>query len=132
MGAQTDPFIPNWLLVSYTSRLEEVDTDDYSLLGDSLNTTVTVVATLQNSVVSYSTLTLTYLFIVGIAAQLAGIWGFWTIQKRFKLSTKVMFDAVMVGILLLDGWGMIGSKYTLPPTRKIFLHPTPLVLLCVS
>lgn len=80
----------------------------YFLLGDSLNTTVTVVATLQNTVVAYNTLTLTYLLIVGIAAQFVGIFGFWTIQKRFKLSTKVMFDAVMVGILLLDGWGMIG------------------------
>jgi len=69
---------------------------------------VTVIATLQNTVVEYNTLTLTYLLIVGIAAQLVGIWGFWTIQKRFKLSTKVMFDAVMVAIVLLDGWGMIG------------------------
>jgi MFS-type transporter involved in bile tolerance (Atg22 family) len=51
---------------------------------------------------------LTYLYIVGIAAQLAGIWLFWTIQKRFKLSTKVMFDVIMIGIILLDGWGMIG------------------------
>ena len=69
---------------------------------------MTVIATLQNTVVEYNTLTLTYLLIVGIAAQLVGIWGFWTIQKRFKLSTKVMFDAVMVAIVLLDGWGMIG------------------------
>jgi hypothetical protein len=104
----------------------------YFLLGDSLNTTVTVIATLQNTVVLFSTLTLTYLLIVGIAAQLAGIWAFWTIQKRklsrvtsavtsvfmaqtndspgFGLSTKVMFNAVMVGIILLDGWGMIGER----------------------
>lgn len=41
----------------------------YFLLGDSLNTTVTVIATLQNSVVEYNTLQLTYLLIVGIAAQ---------------------------------------------------------------
>ncbi|KIW75257.1 hypothetical protein Z517_12031 [Fonsecaea pedrosoi CBS 271.37] len=80
----------------------------YFLLGDSLNTTVTVIATLQNSVVSYNTLTLTYLLIVGIAAQGAGILAYWLIQKRFGLSTKTMFDAVMIGILLLDGWGMIG------------------------
>lgn len=91
----------------------------YFLLGDSLNTTVTVIATLQNSVVSYNTLTLNYLLIVGIAAQLVGIWGFWTIQKRFKLSTKVMFNAVMVGILLLDGWGMIGIW-----TQKFGFHNT--------
>jgi MFS-type transporter involved in bile tolerance (Atg22 family) len=69
---------------------------------------VTVIATLQNTLVSYNSLTLTYILIVGIAAQLAGIFSFWTIQKRFGLSTKVMFDAVMLGIILLDGWGMIG------------------------
>lgn len=34
-----------------------------------LNTTVTVISTLQNSIVAYSTLQLTYLLIVGIAAQ---------------------------------------------------------------
>lgn len=69
---------------------------------------MTVIATLQNEVVAYNSLTLTYLFIVGIAAQLAGIWIFWSVQKYFKLSTKTMFDAVMLGIILLDGWGMIG------------------------
>lgn len=79
------------------------------MLSDALNTTVTVVATLQNSVVAYDALTLNYLLIVGIAAQLIGIGGFWLVQKHFKLSTKVMFDAVMLGIVLLDGWGMIGT-----------------------
>jgi hypothetical protein len=43
----------------------------YFLLGDSLNTTVTVIATLQNSIVAYNTLQLTYLLIVGIAAQVS-------------------------------------------------------------
>lgn len=81
----------------------------YFLLGDSLNTTVTVIATLQNQVVSYDTLTLTYLLIVGIVAQAIGIGAFWLIQKRFHLSAKTMFNAVMVSIILLDGWGMIGN-----------------------
>jgi len=80
----------------------------YFLLGDSLNTTVTVIATLQNSVVSYNTLELTYLLLVGIAAQAVGIYSFWTIQRRYNLSTKTMFTAVAIGIILLDGWGMIG------------------------
>jgi len=80
----------------------------YFLLGDSLNTTVTVVATLQNTVVEYNTLTLTYLLLVGIAAQAVGIYSFWWIQQRYRLSTKTMFNAVIVGIILLDGWGMIG------------------------
>lgn len=38
-----------------------------------MNTTVTVISTLQNSVVSYNTLELTYLLIVGIAAQVSRI-----------------------------------------------------------
>ncbi|KAI6795029.1 hypothetical protein KC361_g5279 [Hortaea werneckii] len=80
----------------------------YFLLGDSLNTTVTVIATLQNEVVAYNTLQLTYLLIVGIAAQAVGIWCFWHVQKRYRLSTKTMFNAVAVGIIVLDGWGMIG------------------------
>ncbi|KAI9828942.1 MAG: hypothetical protein M1819_006441 [Sarea resinae] len=80
----------------------------YFLLGDSLNTTVTVIGTLQNSIVSYNTLQLNYLLLVGIAAQAVGIYSFWFIQQRYSLSTKTMFNAVAVGIILLDGWGMIG------------------------
>ncbi|KAH8424630.1 MFS transporter [Aspergillus melleus] len=80
----------------------------YFLLGDSLNTTVTVISTLQNSVSSYNTLNLTYLLIVGIAAQAVGIYSFWYCQKRFQLSTKTMFNAIAMAIILLDGWGMIG------------------------
>lgn len=45
----------------------------YFFMGDALNTTVTVIGTLQNSVVSYSTLDLTLLLIVGIFAQAVGI-----------------------------------------------------------
>lgn len=69
---------------------------------------MTVIATLQNAVVAYDSLKLTYLLIVGIAAQLVGIYSFWFIQKKFGLSTKVMFDGVMIGIIVLDGWGLIG------------------------
>ncbi|KAI0433247.1 autophagy-related protein 22-like protein [Xylaria sp. FL1042] len=81
----------------------------YFLLGDSLNTTVTVIATLQNEVVSYDTLTLTYLFIVGIVAQGVGIAVYWWLQKRYNISAKMMFNFVMAAIVLLDGWGMIGN-----------------------
>lgn len=80
----------------------------YFLLGDSLNTTVTVIGTLQNAVVSYNTLTLTYLFIEGIAAQAIGIYAFWWVQQRWQLGTKTMFNTIAVGIILLDAWGMIG------------------------
>lgn len=98
----------------------------YFLLGDSLNTTVTVIATLQNSIVAYNTLQLTYLLIVGIAAQVslsklsltklaadrqfqaAGIYAFWFVQRRYNLDTKTMFNTIAMAIILLDGWGMIG------------------------
>ncbi|MCJ1359854.1 MAG: hypothetical protein MMC33_009857 [Icmadophila ericetorum] len=95
---------------SYPDKIERLTRKitGYFLLGDSLNTTVTVIGTLQNTIVSYNTLTLTYLLIVGIAAQALGIYAFWFIQRRYSLSTKTMFNAVMVGIILLDGWGMIG------------------------
>ncbi|KAI9857780.1 MAG: hypothetical protein M1813_008031 [Trichoglossum hirsutum] len=80
----------------------------YFCLGDSLNTTVTVIATLQNSIVSYNTLELTYLLLVGITAQAVGIYSFWFVQRKYGINTKVMFNTVAVAIILLDGWGMIG------------------------
>lgn len=81
----------------------------YFLLGDSLNTTVTVIGTLQNSIVAYNTLELTYLLLVGIFAQAIGIYTFWSVQKRYKLSTKTMFNVIAFNIILLDVWGMIGA-----------------------
>lgn len=81
----------------------------YFWIGDSLNTTVTVIATLQYQGVSYNTLTLTYMLIVFIFTQAVGIGGFSLIQKHFQLSGKTMFIAVVIFIVLLDGWGMVGN-----------------------
>ncbi|CAI7579124.1 unnamed protein product [Penicillium pancosmium] len=97
----------------------------YFLLGDSLNTTVTVIATLQNSIVAYNTLQLTYLLIVGIAAQAAGIYTFWFVQKRYRLGTKTMFNTIAVAIILLDGWGMIGiwtNKFGFHNTWEVWVY----------
>ncbi|CZR62495.1 related to autophagy protein (Atg22) [Phialocephala subalpina] len=80
----------------------------YFLLGESLNTTVTVIGTLQNSIVSYNSLESTYLLIVGIATQAVGIHSFWFCQCRFHLSTKTMFNIVAFSIIILNCWGMIG------------------------
>ncbi|MCJ1227095.1 hypothetical protein MMC12_003750 [Toensbergia leucococca] len=103
MAIETEFTISHWqaLKLLYSSL-------GYFLLGDSLNTTVTVISTLQNTVIAYDTLSLTYILLVGIAAQAVGIYSFWWIQQRYGLSTKSMFNAVMIGIILLDGWGMIG------------------------
>ncbi|KAJ4500919.1 MFS general substrate transporter [Lentinula lateritia] len=80
----------------------------YFLMGDVLNTTVTVVGTLQNSLVSYSTLQLTLLLIVGIVAQATGIYTFWLVQKRFGISTKTMLTFNACWIIVLTIWGLIG------------------------
>ncbi|KAJ5610172.1 hypothetical protein N7510_006891 [Penicillium lagena] len=80
----------------------------YFLLGDSLNTTVTLISTLQNDAVSFNTLHLTYLLLVGITSQAVGIYTFWWIQQRYRLGTKAMFSVIAFCIILLDGWGMIG------------------------
>ena len=91
----------------------------FFFLGDSLNTTVTVVSTLQNEVQHYNTIELAELLIVGLVAQSVGIFGFMRIQNRWNLSTKTMLNAVAVSIIILDGWGMIGVW-----TEKVgFHHP---------
>ncbi|OAA38895.1 Major facilitator superfamily domain, general substrate transporter [Metarhizium rileyi] len=89
----------------------------YFFLGDSLNTTVTVILTLQSQVVSYSTLTLTYLLILNVACQVIGVGGFWFTQRRLRLSVKPMFNAIMVFTVLLDAWGAIGNW-----TNKLGFH----------
>jgi len=80
----------------------------YFLMGDVLNTTITVIATLQNSVVQYSTLDLTLLLIVGIAAQGLGIYVFWMTQRHFKISTKAMLSFNVFWIIVLTAWGLAG------------------------
>ena len=62
---------PDFCAIVLCSSNHCVFRSGYFLLGDSLNTTVTVIATLQNSIVAYNTLQLTYLLIVGIASQVS-------------------------------------------------------------
>ncbi|KAH8809474.1 autophagy-related protein 22-like protein [Flagelloscypha sp. PMI_526] len=60
------------------------------------------------SVVSYSTLQLTLLLIVGIVTQGVGIYIFWRVQKRFQIRTKMMLAFVCFWIIVLTVWGLIG------------------------
>ncbi|KAL0954343.1 hypothetical protein HGRIS_003337 [Hohenbuehelia grisea] len=97
----------------------------YFLMGDVLNTTVTVIATLQNSVVAYSTLQLTLLLIVGIVTQGLGIYVFWLVQKRFGISTKAMLSFNVFWILILTIWGLIGvhtDKFGFKHVWEIWLY----------
>ncbi|KAM0751541.1 MFS general substrate transporter [Meredithblackwellia eburnea MCA 4105] len=81
----------------------------YFLMSDVLNTTVTVISTIQYSLVSYNTLQVTYLLIVGIFTQAVGIYAFWWVQKMFRLSTLFMFNVVIFWTMVLVGWGLIGA-----------------------
>ena len=112
----------------------------YFLFSDALNTTVTVISTIQNQVVSFSTTKLNLLLIIGIAAQAAGIYIFWLIQKRWQLSTLFMFGWVVFFSILLQGWGAIRiwtqkfgfimsgkSMHTKPTMAFSYVHGTPTV-----
>ncbi|KAG6018876.1 hypothetical protein E4U41_003523 [Claviceps citrina] len=81
----------------------------YFLLADALNTTITVIATLQNQVMEYNTLTLVYLLMANMAAQAAGIALYWRVQQAFGLGVKAMFNAIMLSVLALAAWGMVGN-----------------------
>lgn len=80
----------------------------YFLFSDALNTTVTVISTIQNQVVSFSTTKLNLLLIVGIAAQAVGIYAFWLVQKRWQLSTLFMFGWVVFFTILMQAYGFVG------------------------
>lgn len=77
-------------------------------MGDALNTSVTVISTVQNQLISFSSTVFNELLIVGIASQAVGIYLFWRIQKHFSLQTKTMLLAVSFFIVLLQLWGLIG------------------------
>lgn len=80
----------------------------FFFLGDSLNTTVTVVQTLQNEVQHYNTILLAELLLVSFVGQCVGMFVFMRVQNRWRISTKTMLNAVAVFIIILDCWGMIG------------------------
>ncbi|KAH9995709.1 autophagy-related protein 22-like protein [Russula vinacea] len=89
----------------------------YFLMGDALNTTLTVVGTLQNSVVSYSTSQITLLYAVATTSQSLGAYLLWLVQKKFGISTKRMLLFIVSWILVLTIWGLIGVH-----TNKIGLN----------
>lgn len=77
-------------------------------MGDSLNTTITVVVTLQSEVMKYDFISLNYLNMVGWGAQFFGIYAAWHLQRKYNISSRTMWIAVSFCIVVLDVWGMIG------------------------
>ncbi|KNG87691.1 autophagy-related protein Atg22B2 [Aspergillus nomiae NRRL 13137] len=80
----------------------------YFLLADGLNTTGTLVGIIQNNEVSFSFLQLTYLGIVQAVTSTISTFGFWYIQKYFKISTKRMFLITNFFSVFIPFWGMLG------------------------
>lgn len=86
---------------------------------------MTVIITLQSEIVAYNALQLTYLLMINVAGQAVGIWSFWHIQKRFGFSTKTMFTAVAIAIVITNGWGMIGiwsQRFGFHNTWEVWLY----------
>lgn len=80
----------------------------YFFLGDAFNTCFIVVSTLQNEIQEYNIIQICWLSMVSFAAEAAGIYGFWSVQRRWRFSTKTMVCAIAVCIVAANVYGMIG------------------------
>lgn len=80
----------------------------YFLLGDALNTTITIVSTLQNEVQAFNSFILAYLLLVSVAAQAAGVYAYWLVQRRYNISTKTMLNTASVAVVLMTIYGLVG------------------------
>lgn len=68
----------------------------------------TLVSIIQNDYVSFSFLQLTYLGITQAVCSITSTFGFWYIQRYFKLKTKTMFMITNFFSVLIPFWGMLG------------------------
>ncbi|KZV88829.1 MFS general substrate transporter [Exidia glandulosa HHB12029] len=91
----------------------------FFLLADGLNTTGTLVSIIQNEKVHFSFLTNTYYGIAQAVTSTLSTYGFWLIQKHFKINTKAMFVVTNIATVLIPLWGMLGLW-----TTKIGFHHT--------
>ncbi|KAJ9216201.1 hypothetical protein DTO166G4_2133 [Paecilomyces variotii] len=89
----------------------------FFLLADGLNTTGSLVTIIQNGIVEFSFLQITYLGIAQACCSIASTFGFWYIQKYFKLRTKPMFLVTNFFSVFIPFWGMLGLW-----TKKIGYH----------
>lgn len=73
-----------------------------------LNTTGTLISICQNDKFSFSFLENTYLGLAQAVTSTASTFGFWYIQRYWKISTKKMFVVTNVVTIMIPLWGMIG------------------------
>lgn len=89
----------------------------YWLLGDGLNTSLNLQSILQNDVVSYDMISVSLLNLLNAGCSIIGVFVFWFIQQKYKLSTKTMFMANSIFITFLPLYGLIGTW-----TQRIGFH----------
>lgn len=80
----------------------------FFLLADGFNTSLTLVLICQNEKFGFSFLTLTYLGLLQGVTCTIGTFGFWYVQRYWKISTKKMFAVTNVMTILISLWGMVG------------------------
>ncbi|PQE13869.1 Major facilitator superfamily domain general substrate transporter protein [Rutstroemia sp. NJR-2017a BBW] len=80
----------------------------FFLLADGLNTTSTLVSLIQNEVISFSFLQLTYLGLSQAATSTFSTFGFWYIQQYFGIRTKTMFMVTNLFSVLIPLYGVVG------------------------
>ncbi|ORY29765.1 autophagy-related protein 22-like protein [Naematelia encephala] len=80
----------------------------YFILGDSANTTYTIISIAQNTVISYDIVTYNYLSIIGYGGEGIGILLLLLAQKRWKLSTKACMTFNAGSFIVANIWGFAG------------------------
>jgi MFS-type transporter involved in bile tolerance (Atg22 family) len=103
-------FVNMWQALKEIQKLKQVMLYllAFFILSDAENTAITVIATLQNSVVSYDIITLNYLTILAFGTQGTGMLIMWLVQRRYGLHTKTVLLFNVACIVLLCIWGFVG------------------------
>ncbi|KAI9650031.1 hypothetical protein NHQ30_000044 [Ciborinia camelliae] len=80
----------------------------FFMLADGLNTTSTLVSIIQNEVISFSFLQLTFLGLSQAVTSTFSTFAFWYVQQYFGIRTKPMFIITNIFSVLIPLYGMIG------------------------
>ena len=70
--------------------------------------TGTLVSIIQTNQVAFSFLQITYLGITQAVCSIVSTFGFWYIQRYFRIRTKRMFLVTNFFSVLIPLWGMLG------------------------
>lgn len=89
----------------------------FFLLADGLNTTGSLISIIQNEIVSFSFLQITYLGMAQAACSIFSTFGFWYFQKYFNIRTKIMFVVTNFFSVFIPFYGMLGLW-----TNKVGYH----------